>query len=163
MPWVIEFEQVPGKMIFLFLFFFGVRLYSVLLFDSGIFQILFLCIANLDIAQVTVILLRVQTPGGKYLQLRKTKKSPIFSLLWKSELLRRLDESLSLIDLGISVLIRLNKSLSMNDHATSILILPTLQCWEGRMTFSALGLVGSGPTAGCLWISKLLRALVLEP
>lgn len=115
-------------MIFLFLFFFGVSLYSVLLFDSGIFQILFLCIANLDVAQVTVILLRVQTPGGKYLQLRKTKKSPIFSLFWKSELLRRLDESLSLIDLGISILIRLNKSLSMNDHATSILILPTLQC-----------------------------------
>lgn len=156
-------EKIIFLFSFSFIFFFGVRLYSVILFDSGIFRILFLSIANLDIAQVTVVLLRVQTPGGKYLQLRKTKKSPIFSLFWKSELLRRLDKSLSLTDLGVSVLIRLNKSLSMNDHATSILILPTLQCWEGRMTFSVLRLVGSGPTAGCLWISQLLRALALEP
>ena len=153
----------PWENDFPFFFLFWCKVVQCAIVWLWIFQILFLCIANLDIAQVTVILLRVQTPGGKYLQLRKTKKSPIFSLFWKSELLRRLDESLSLIDLGISVLIRLNKSLSMNDHAASILILPTLQCWEGRMTFSALGLVGSGPTAGCLWISKLLRALVLEP
>lgn len=120
------------------LFLFDIRMDSVLLLDSMGFSEFFLGIASLDVAQVTVILLRGQTPGGNCLQLRKNKSSPIFSFLLKNKLLRGLDRSLSLIDHGTNIL-----------TVSQCSLLGSFPMLRRKNNFQYMGLIGPGPSTGC--------------